>query len=176
MMLYSLLPQQQTFPFTWKHVSQPYRMITKHCHPLAIVLGDNSSSGNLWEMVNCMTIGKLITKKFQSQSFSSDEMIIPSSSCGAVSTPQDALVRMVGAVGRIYKQCEECCSFAFCPHNCWALYMCVSTIPLLFSISHLLKQGLAYDSCVCHMYILYMSQLHCLVHPSASPSAFQMIP
>lgn len=120
-------------------------------------------------------------KKSQSQSFTSNEMIIPSSSCGAVTSPQDALTPMMVGVGRVYKQCEECHSSAFCPHNCWASYMCISTIPLLppslpFSIFYHLRQGLAHHSCMCHMYILSMSQLQHLVHPGASPSAFQMIP
>lgn len=115
----TLLPQRQRFLFTWKYVSQPCHLIAKHCHLLSIVLGHNLSYGNLWEIVNCITIGNLITKKkSQSQSFSSDEIIIPSSSCGAVSPSQDALVPVVGPVGRVYKQCEECHSCAFCLHNC----------------------------------------------------------
>lgn len=59
----TLLPQHQRFLFTWKYVSQPCHLIAKHCHLLSIVLGHNLSYGNLWEIVNCMTIGNHITKK-----------------------------------------------------------------------------------------------------------------
>lgn len=64
-----------------------------------------------------------------------------------------------GTVDRVYKRWEEWCSCAVCPHNCWASYVCMSTMPLLpplflFFIFNLLKQGLAHHSCVCHMYSL----------------------
>lgn len=60
-------------------------------------------------------------------------------------------------------------------HTCaWAPYLCFP-LHFLFSIPHFLKQGLAHQSCVCDIYILYMSQVQHVAHPSASPSAFQMI-
>lgn len=178
-----LLPQQEICCLlpTWKHVSQPYLLITKGCHPLSILLGDNLSYGKPGRDSQLCDHRNTHYKKIPIPKFTNDQVTISSSSCEAVSPPQGAHAPMVGAVGRVYKQCEECPSCAFCPHNCWVSHVCMSTIPRLppslpFSISRLLKQWLAHHSCVCHMYITYMSQVQYLARPSASPSAFQMIP